>query len=230
MMCYQGWSQPLATYHQLWFVSSAGARPNRGRSAELPRHWGRPRYIRFAHERSVPGLLRGRRNERQHAGRLVHDVASRRDGVEEEGTTNVRWVSSPEVNYGEVSFVLHYPGGHWAGWLDLDGCNWARKYPFDWCMSLSLVVEGGGDFQGLLPRRSPEPSGDFGSTGTWRSTRASIRRRPRARRFGRSPSRLGITARCVRREPFEVAPVAITTGRIFSDHGADTTCRGRPTS
>jgi hypothetical protein len=149
IMWYQDWSGPLATYDQLRFVNSVGACPivtwlpelgsagiplsaiARGdydgylrRSAELARDWGRPLYIRFAHEMNLPksrwGVDVNGNTAADYVAAWRHVVTAFR----QDGATNVRWVWSPEVEQEGLKFAPFYPGNRWVDWVALDGYNW----------------------------------------------------------------------------------------------------------
>lgn len=86
--------------------------------------WGKPFYLRFAHEMNgkwqpwSPGVNGNTSAEFVAAWRRVHDI------FEGEGATNVRWVWSPYVACADcTAFGRVYPGDRYVDWVALDGYN-----------------------------------------------------------------------------------------------------------
>lgn len=42
----------------------------------------------------------------------------------QDGATNVKWVWSPTVDYGDYPFAAYFPGDSWVDYVALDGYNW----------------------------------------------------------------------------------------------------------
>ncbi len=42
----------------------------------------------------------------------------------QDGATNVKWVWSPTVDYGDYAFAPYFPGDTWVDYVALDGYNW----------------------------------------------------------------------------------------------------------
>jgi Glycosyl hydrolase family 26 len=42
----------------------------------------------------------------------------------QDGATNVKWVWSPTVDYGDYPFASYFPGDSWVDYVALDGYNW----------------------------------------------------------------------------------------------------------
>jgi hypothetical protein len=87
--------------------------------------WGRPLYLRFAHEMNgnwyswSAGVNGNTAADYVAAWRHVHDV------FQQEGAANVRWVWSPNVFApGDLSVLSLYPGDAYVDWVALDGYNW----------------------------------------------------------------------------------------------------------
>lgn len=75
--------------------------------------------IRFAHE--MNGSWYGwSGNPQAYVAAWRHVVTIFR----EEGATNVKWVWSPNVNYGSYPFAAYFPGDSWVDYVGLDGYNW----------------------------------------------------------------------------------------------------------
>jgi beta-mannanase len=49
-----------------------------------------------------------------------------------EGARNVRWVWSPNIEYGLPPARRYFPGDRWVDWVALDGFNWGRSLPSGW--------------------------------------------------------------------------------------------------
>jgi hypothetical protein len=89
--------------------------------------WGRPFYLRFAHEMNGDwypwGTAPGNPNGNSPADfvaawRHVHDL------FRQEGATNVRWVWSPNYHYpGLAPLAELYPGDAYVDWVALDAYN-----------------------------------------------------------------------------------------------------------
>ncbi len=102
-------------------------------SAHAAKDWGRPFYIRFAHEMNGNWYSWGRDVGDNTPARYIaawrHVVKVFRDV----GATNVRWVWSPNVyGHGVASFKPFYPGDEWVDWVALDGYNWGSSKGSGW--------------------------------------------------------------------------------------------------
>jgi beta-mannanase len=104
--------------------------------------WGKPFYLRFAHEMNgnwnswSPGVNDNKVGEYAAAWKRVHDIFSK------EGATNVRWVWSPNVEYnGSTPFANVYPGDAHVHWVGIDGYNWGTSYPEKAWQELAEVFE-----------------------------------------------------------------------------------------
>lgn len=91
--------------------------------------WGRPLYLRFAHEMNgywnswSVGVNGNTAADYVAAWRHVHDI------FQQEGAANVRWVWSPNVfSAGDLSVLALYPGDAYVDWVALDGYNWGTAY------------------------------------------------------------------------------------------------------
>ncbi len=92
--------------------------------------WGKPFYLRFAHEMNgdwtswSPGVNGNKGGEYAAAWKRVHGI------FRKEGATNVRWVWSPNVEYnGSTPFASVYPGDAYVHWVGIDGYNWGTSCP-----------------------------------------------------------------------------------------------------
>lgn len=45
----------------------------------------------------------------------------------QEGASNVKWVWSPNVDYGNYPFAQYFPGDEWVDYVALDGYNWGTS-------------------------------------------------------------------------------------------------------
>lgn len=131
------------------------------RSALAAARWGRPLFVRFAHEMNGTwypwGKGRHRNTPRLFVAAWRHVVrVFRRNGAD-----NVRWVWSPNQNLsGRFPFTQYYPGDRWVDWVGLDGFNSALSP--DW-LSFSEVFAG---TYNSLVRLTPRPI-MIAETGTW---------------------------------------------------------------
>lgn len=90
--------------------------------------WGKPFYLRFAHEMNgtwypwSPGANGKKGGPYVAAWKRVHGI------FEQEGATNARWVWSPYVACGScVPYDKVYPGDAYVDWVALDGYNWGTS-------------------------------------------------------------------------------------------------------
>jgi mannan endo-1,4-beta-mannosidase len=95
-----------------------------GRAADDAAAWGRPIFLRFAHEMNgdwYPWGSSGANSARVYKRAWRHLVRIfRRNGAD-----NVSWVWTPYVNQGGgLPFKPYYPGDRWVDWVGLDGFNW----------------------------------------------------------------------------------------------------------
>jgi beta-mannanase len=104
------------------------------------RAWGKPLYLRFAHEMNgnwypwSPGVNGNTAAEYVAAWRHIHSI------FQQEGATNVRWVWSPNVATGSSTpFAEVYPGDAYVDWVALDGYNWGTTQSWSNWQSLASV-------------------------------------------------------------------------------------------
>lgn len=213
IMWFQSWSEPLFYRSQLMAVQRRGAAPvitwspdstdYRGpllrilsgaedsyihASAVSARKWGKPIFIRFAHEMNGswsswgPGRV-GNSPERYVAA-WRHVVAIFR----KEGAKNVQWVWSPNI-YGNVPrFEKYYPGDAWVDWMGLSGYNFAAARGVRWRSFKSLFADSYDALTGLADKplmvsetASAEGGGDKAEWITEGLTRDLPERLPRVR-------------------------------------------------
>jgi Glycosyl hydrolase family 26 len=104
------------------------------KAAEAAASWGRPVFLRFAHEMNEswypwgPGIDGNTAHRYKVAWRRVVRIFRRT------GADNVRWVWTPYANrLGGSPFERFYPGDRWVDWVGFDGFNWGyggRSYSF----------------------------------------------------------------------------------------------------
>ena len=95
------------------------------RSAHAAAAWGKPLFVRFAHEMNGDWYPWGRdhgNGPRVFKRAWRHVVTIFRKA----GARNVKWVWSPYAsNNGHFGFAAYFPGSRWIDWVGLDGFNWA---------------------------------------------------------------------------------------------------------
>jgi len=94
------------------------------RSALSAAKWGKPIFVRFAHEMNGTwypwGQGRHKSTPRLYVAAWRHVVKVFREA----GATNVKWVWSPNQNLsGRFPFARYYPGDKWVDWVGVDGFN-----------------------------------------------------------------------------------------------------------
>lgn len=161
VMWYQSWSEPLFYPRQMRAVSRVGATPiitwsPRSEAGPIPldevadgshddylkkaayaaNDFGRPLYIRFAHEMNLLTTV-------YRSSHLSDSPASFRRAwrhvvsvFRSAGANNVKWIWSPNIDCGgRCPFTAFYPGDAWVDWVALDGYNngtsasWSRWTP-----------------------------------------------------------------------------------------------------
>lgn len=127
------------------------------------RAYGRPIYIRLAHEMNGNWYPWGQGLNGNSPALFVaawrHVVELFRSG----GATNVRWVWSPNVTYG-TDFPLTglYPGDAYVDWVGLDGYNWG-SVRIGW-QSFSEIFGPAYDALGLIAPAKPVLIAETAST------------------------------------------------------------------
>ncbi len=101
--------------------------------ARLAATWGKPLYVRFAHEMNLPEAAYGPGANGNTPATFVRAWRHVVSLFRSEGATNVRWVWSPNVHCGgRCPFTAFYPGDAWVDWLGLDGYNYAGASNIRW--------------------------------------------------------------------------------------------------
>ncbi|HEX6555930.1 MAG TPA: glycosyl hydrolase [Ktedonobacteraceae bacterium] len=127
MVTWEPWNDRAGSFQPAYSLRAiiAGAHDTYIRQWAHDAHtWGRPFYLRFAHEMNgnwfpwSPGINGNSLAEYVVAWRHVVNI------FREEGATNVQWVWSPNVTYpGITPFARLYPGDNYVDWVGLDGYN-----------------------------------------------------------------------------------------------------------
>jgi hypothetical protein len=164
LMWYQGWNTPLVNPANLRGTAAAGAVPmitwdpqigrtgipfsaiDSGRydpyiaaSARAARAWGRPLYIRLAHEMNLPASEFGPGRKGDTARTFVLAWRHILSIFRRYRATNVSWVWSPNVDCeGRCPFSAFFPGNAWVNWVALDGYNYAAVDHVPW-LSFSQI-------------------------------------------------------------------------------------------
>jgi hypothetical protein len=80
--------------------------------------------IRFAHEMNISASPWGPGKEGNVGSTYVEAWRHIVSIFRQEGATNVKWVWSPNVDWGGVPFAQYFPGDSWVDYVALDGYNW----------------------------------------------------------------------------------------------------------
>jgi hypothetical protein len=117
--------------------------------------WGRPFFLRFAHEMNgdwttwSPRVGDNTNREFVAVWRRVHGIFRR------EGATNVRWVWSPVAHRPEhTPYARVYPGDAYVDWFGISGYNWGTTR--EWARWQSFSGIFGASYkamQGIAPRK-----------------------------------------------------------------------------
>lgn len=110
------------------------------RWAKAAAAWGKPFFLRFAHEMNgdwtswSPGVNGNTSGEFVRAWRRVHGIFRRA------GATNVRWVWAPVAHYeGATPYRDVYPGDAYVNWLGISGYNWGDTRSWSHWQSFSEI-------------------------------------------------------------------------------------------
>lgn len=105
--------------------------------------WGKPFYLRFAHEMNANWYPWGAgingNTPSQYVSAWRHVAAIFR----QEGATNVRWVWCPNVGgSATAAYRPFYPGDAYVGWVGMDGYNWGTTQTWSHWQDLATVFGG----------------------------------------------------------------------------------------
>lgn len=117
----QGWSGPVISLQDI----AAGRYDSYVRNAaDLARGLPFQVMIRFAHEMNGPWEPWGP-GQAGNVGTGYVDAWRHIVSIfRQEGAGNVKWVWSPNVDYGNYPFAAYFPGDSWVDYVALDGYNW----------------------------------------------------------------------------------------------------------
>jgi hypothetical protein len=133
----QGWSGPVISLQDI----AAGRYDSYVRNAaDLARGLPFEVMIRFAHEMNGPWEPWGP-GQAGNVGTAYVDAWRHIVSIfRQEGAGNVKWVWSPNVDYGNYPFAAYFPGDSWVDYVALDGYNWGTAgVGMDVWQSLSQV-------------------------------------------------------------------------------------------
>jgi hypothetical protein len=183
LMWYQDWLGPLADVSKLEQVASRGAVPmitwepwDHSAGTQQPRYslkkiargdfdsyigssantvaaWGKPLFLRLGHEMNGDWYPWG---HDVNGNSPADFVAAWRHVVgifRERGASNVRWVWSPNVDYGGATFTEYFPGDAWVDWAALDGYNWGTLHGARGWQSFGAIFGPSYDVLAKLTRR-----------------------------------------------------------------------------
>lgn len=90
--------------------------------------WGKPFYLKFAHEMNGDWYAWAARANGNTAAQYVTMWKHVRGIFQKEGAANVRWVWSPNIAFtGSTPFAQIYPGDSAVDWVGLDGYNFGTS-------------------------------------------------------------------------------------------------------
>lgn len=96
--------------------------------AQAAAGWGKPLYLKFAHEMNGDWYPWAASVNGNTAAQYITMWTHVRAIFRQEGATNVRWVWSPNIAYpGSTPFAQVYPGDRAVDWVGLDGYNFGTS-------------------------------------------------------------------------------------------------------
>jgi beta-mannanase len=101
-------------------------------AAKLSKEFGSELMIRFAHEMNISASLWGPGEDGNVGNAYVEAWRHVVSIFRAEGATNVKWVWSPNVDWGGVPFTQYFPGDEWVDYVALDGYNWGKVGTENW--------------------------------------------------------------------------------------------------
>jgi hypothetical protein len=121
---WRDWSEGVS----LWAIANGAEDAYIATAARQAAAWGRPMFVRFAHEMNGAWYPWGRgvggNTPLAYKAAWRHVVRIFRL----EGAHNVRWVWTPYLDGGSRPFEPFYPGDKWVDWAGLDGFNWGARF------------------------------------------------------------------------------------------------------
>jgi hypothetical protein len=108
-------------------------------AARLARAVGREILIRFAHEMNLLSSPWGPGKDGNDGPTFIRAWQRVVSLFRQEGAANVRWVWSPNVDYGGRPFTAFFPGDNWVDYVGLDGYNWGTGSPGEEWTSMAGV-------------------------------------------------------------------------------------------
>jgi len=124
IVTWEPWDESGAPVFPLREIAAGAFDPYIRRSARAAAAWGRPLFLRFAHEMNGGWYPWGRGHgdtAKQYRESWHHIVRI----FEAEGAGNVRWIWCPNENStGRFAFQPYYPGDDFVDWIGIDGFNW----------------------------------------------------------------------------------------------------------
>lgn len=110
------------------------------RWARASRAYGRPYFLRFAHEMNTSAYPWGYGVSGNRPEQYVEVWRRLRRIFAEEGALNVLWVWSPNVDYpGAGPLEAFFPGDEYVDWVGMDGYNGGAALPWGGWLSFSQV-------------------------------------------------------------------------------------------
>lgn len=117
-----GWSGPAITFPD---IIAGRYDSNLRQAAQLAKGLPFEVLIRFAHEMNGDWYPWRPGGESGNVGTNYVDAWRHVVSIfRQEGATNVKWVWSPNIDYGNYPFAQYFPGDEWVDYVALDGYNW----------------------------------------------------------------------------------------------------------
>jgi beta-mannanase len=151
--------------------------------------WGKPMFVRFAHEMNGPYYPWSEQSNGNRPGDYVRAWRHVHDVLRDAGATNVSWVWCPNLEYaGTTALAGLYPGSSYVDWTGVDAYNGGTALPWGgWLSFGSLVTPTLDKISGIAPTK-PQLVGEVasveqgGSKAAWiQDMFSQLARRPQVR-------------------------------------------------
>lgn len=132
--------------------------------AQAAAAWGKPMFLRFAHEMNASHYPWSEQVNGNSAGEYVRAWQHVHGIFEQVGATNVSWAWVPSISYeGTTPLARLYPGAAYVDWVGVDGYNGGHVLPWGGWLSFSQLFGSTLDELTALAPGKPQLIGEVAS-------------------------------------------------------------------